>query len=116
MSTTNLNVQILGFVVFSFFRCFLFALTFSCLASFTSSDATGRAVGAMYVVSGIASFINIGLANLAVDKLNGDFFIPNLLFLTFTIPMIGVTSLMGRALERDEKARVGNEMRPLEED
>jgi hypothetical protein len=60
VASTNLNVQIVGFVIFSFFRCFLFSVTFSCLASFTGAHATGRAVGIMYVVSGAASFINIG--------------------------------------------------------
>ena len=113
VSSLNLNVQILGFVVFSFFRCFLFAVTFSCLASFTSADATGRAVGTMYVVSGVASFVNIGLANLAVEKMNGDFFVPNLLFLVLTIPMIYVTHILGNALKRDEDERMTSEAQSL---
>jgi hypothetical protein len=105
VSSTSLNIQIIGFVVFSFFRCFLFAVTFSCLASFTSADATGRAVGVMYVISGVASFVNIGLANLAVEKMNGDFFVPNLLFLVLTVPMIYVTFVLGKALRRDDRGR-----------
>jgi hypothetical protein len=102
VSSTNLNVQVVGFVVFSFFRCFLFAVTFSCLASFTSSTATGRAVGIMYVVSGATSFVNIGLANLAVENLNGNFFIPNLVFVILNLPMIYVTHVIGKALDRDD--------------
>jgi Major Facilitator Superfamily len=102
VASTNLNVQIVGFVIFSFYRCFLFAVTFSCLASFTSSHATGRAVGIMYVVSGAASFINIGLANLAVERMNGDFFIPNMLFVVLTVPMVYVVYVIGKALERDD--------------
>jgi hypothetical protein len=102
VASTNLNVQIVGFVIFSFYRCFLFAVTFSCLASFTSSHATGRAVGIMYVVSGAASFINIGLANLAVEQMNGDFFVPNMLFVVLTVPMVYVVYVIGKALERDD--------------
>ncbi|KAL3897721.1 MAG: hypothetical protein SGARI_006854 [Bacillariaceae sp.] len=96
VSSTNLNVQILG-----------------CLASFTSADATGRAVGILYVVSGVASFVNIGLANLAVEKMNGDFFIPNLLFLVLTVPMIYVTSILGNALKRDDEGRKSAEAQSL---
>jgi MFS family permease len=113
VASTNLNVQIVGFVIFSFFRCFLFAVTFSCLASFTSVRATGRAVGIMYVVSGAASFINIGLANLAVERMNGDFFVPNMLFVVLTIPMIYVVFLIGKALERDDLSKSDPELQEL---
>jgi hypothetical protein len=65
---------------------------------------TGRAVGMMYVVSGVASFINIGLANLAVEKLDGDFFIPNLIFVIFTVPMIYITYILGKSLKIDQDA------------
>jgi hypothetical protein len=104
VSSTNLNVQILGFIVFSFFRRFLFSVTFSCLACFTSPNVTGRAVGMMYIVSGVASFINIGLANLAVEKLDDDFFIPNLIFVVFTVPMIYITYILGKSLNIDQDA------------
>jgi hypothetical protein len=113
VASTNLNVQIVGFVIFSFFRCFLFAVTFSCLASFTSASATGRAVGIMYVVSGAASFINIGLANLAVEQMNGDFFIPNLVFVVLTIPMFYVVYVIGKALDRDDLSKSDPESQAL---
>ncbi|KAG7354636.1 major facilitator superfamily transporter [Nitzschia inconspicua] len=113
VASTNLNVQILGFVIFSFFRCFLFAVTFSCLASFTSSNATGRAVGIMYVVSGAASFVNIGLANLAVEQMNGDFFVPNLIFVVLTIPMVYVVHIIGSVLERDNLSKAEPEAQSL---
>ena len=67
----------------------------------------------MYVVSGVASFVNIGLANLAVEKMNGDFFVPNLLFLVLTIPMIYVTHILGNALKRDEDGRMTSEAQSL---
>jgi hypothetical protein len=104
VSTTNLNVQVLGFVFFSFFRCFLFAVTFTCLPSFINGNATGRGMGIFYVVSGIASFFNIPLANLAVEKQDGDFFIANLIFLLMTLPVIYVTCLTDKALVRDRQS------------
>lgn len=103
VSSTNLNVQVLGFIVFSFYRCFLFAVTFSCLPSFINGNAIGRGVGVFYVVSGVASFVNIPLANLAVENQDGDFFIPNLLFLLMTPPVIYLTHLIGKALVRDRQ-------------
>jgi hypothetical protein len=113
VASTNLNVQIVGFVIFSFYRCFLFAVTFSCLASFTSARATGRAVGIIYVVSGAASFINIGLAKLAVNRMNGDFFVPNMLFVVLTIPMIYVVYEIGNALDRDDRSKTDSEPQAL---
>jgi hypothetical protein len=104
VSSTNLNVQIIGFLVFSFFRCFLFAVTFSCMPSFINGKAIGRGIGVFYVVSGVASFINIPLANMAVEKQDGDFFIPNLLFLLMSPPVIYVTYLIGKALVRDRES------------
>ena len=96
----NLNVQIVGFVAFTFFRCFLYAVSLSCTASFIGSNAIGKATGTLYVLAGLASFVNIGLAHLATST--GDFFIPNLIFLVGTIPMIYITCEIGRALEVDK--------------
>ena len=97
----NLNVQIVGFVAFTFFRCFLYSVSLSCTASFIGSDAIGKATGTLYVLSGVASFVNIGLAKVATVK--GDFFVPDLVFLVGTVPMICVTCEIGRALDADKK-------------
>lgn len=113
VASTDLNVQIVGFVIFSFFRCFLFAVTFSCLATFTSSHATGRAVGIMYVVSGAASFVNIGFANLAVERMDGDFFVPNMVFVVLTFPMIYIVNMIGKALDRDDCSKTNPEAQSL---
>jgi hypothetical protein len=104
VSSTNLNVQILGFLVFSFYRCFLFAVTFSCMPNFMNGKVIGRGIGVFYVVSGVVSFINIPLANMAVERLDGNFFIPNLIFLLVTPSVIYVTYLIGKALVRDRES------------
>jgi hypothetical protein len=59
----------------------------------------------MYVISGVASFVNMGLANLAVEKMNGNVLVSNLLFLLLTVPMIYATFVLGKALRRDDRGR-----------
>lgn len=97
----SLNAQVLGFVFFTFFRCFLYSVAFSCVAGFVGPTAIGRATGTLFVLSGLVSFANIGLAHLAVEA--GDFFVPNLVFLVGTIPMVYLTYEIGRALEKDQR-------------
>ena len=105
VATENLNVQILGFILFSFFRCFLFAVTFCCLPNIVSLDLTGRAVGIFYLTGGLASFINIPLSNLAVNQLDGNFFIPNMVYVILSIPFFYVVWRIGKGLEREDKAK-----------
>ena len=84
VSSSNLNVQILGFVFFSFFRSFLFAVTFSFLPTILSPDLVGTGIGLMAFCT-ILSFINIPLADVAVDKLGRDFFVPNLVYTQLSV-------------------------------
>ena len=101
VSSENLNVQIVGFLVFSFFRCFLFAVSLSCLPTFVSADSTGRAVSALYCISGALCFLNVPFARLALDYGDGNFFLPNMLYLIMTFPMIVVTWQLGKKLKLD---------------
>ena len=96
----NLNVQVAGFVFFTFFRCFLYSVALSCVADFISQASIGKATGTLFVLSGLAGFVNLGLAQLAVDE--GYFFIPNLVYFVGTIPMFYLTYQIGRALEKDK--------------
>ena len=109
VSSESLNVQIIGFVVFSFFRCFLFSVTFSCLPNLVSVDVTGRVVGLFYLLGGVASFINIPLANAAVNRLDGNFFIPNLIYLVLNVPFIYAIWRVGKGLEREKLVKVKRE-------
>lgn len=67
-SSDNLNVQILGFIIFSFFRCFLFTISFSFVPTFMSQSVVGRGSGIMTFWFGVLSFVNIGLSSWAVSQ------------------------------------------------
>lgn len=99
----NLDIQIIGFVVFTFFRCFLYSVGLSCAASFIGPTAIGKATGTLYVLAGITSFFNIGLAHWAMEE--GDFFLPNLMYLMGTVPMIYLTYDLGKALNKDQSSK-----------
>ena len=79
VSSASLNVQILGFVLFSMFRCFLFTVCFSFLPTFVVGKVVGRGVGVMVLCQGVTSLLNIPLSSRAVNSLDGNFFLPNLL-------------------------------------
>jgi len=104
-SNDNLNVQIVGFVLFSFYRCFLFAVTFSFLPVFLSSKVMGKATGILIFAAGTATIINIPLSNIAVTYLDGDFFWPNLFFTILVVPCIYVAWQMGQGIQRENEAK-----------
>ena len=103
--SSDLNVQIIGFVVFSFYRSFLFGICFSFLPGLVSPPVIGRAAGIMFAIAGGTSFLTIPLARLAINTYDGDFFIPNLIFLCFTVPcslaVVGLGIYLGK--EKDAK-------------
>lgn len=80
----DLTIQVFGFVAFTFFRCFLFAVVFSFMASFISSSTAGKGAGFMNLPGGLCMFVNIYLANVAVLRYE-SFFLPNLIY---TAPIV----------------------------
>jgi hypothetical protein len=105
VSSSNLNVQILGFILFSFYRCFLFGVSISFLPTLIGPNVVGKAVGILYAVAGILSFVNIPLAKLAVERLDGNFFIPNLIYCLFAIPCIVLAFMIGRRIKQEDLAK-----------
>ena len=105
VSSTDLNVQIIGFVLFSFFRCFLFSVTFSFLPKIIDSHLVGEGVGIFYMVGGIVSLLNIVLARVAIEVFDGDFFIPNLVFLLLNIPCVYIVWRVKKCIKQDERAK-----------
>jgi hypothetical protein len=105
VSSDNLNVQIAGFIFFSFYRCFLFSVTFGFLPTFLHQKVIGKAAGILYFSGGIANFLNIPMKDLAVKHLDGDFFIPNLVYTTLVIPCIAATWGIGQAMKREKAAK-----------
>jgi len=98
----DLNFQIIGFVAFSFFRSFLFGVCFSFLPTFMAGPVIGVAAGFMTCIPGILSFCNIPMVNWAVDRLDGNFFIPNLFYVFLNIPCIFFVVLLGRCMQSDK--------------
>lgn len=117
ISSNNLNVQVAGFVIFSFFRSFFFGVTFSFLPSLLSSDMVGKATGLMYAIGAAFSFINIPMAALAVNQYDGNFFIPNLMYTILVVPCVAAAWGLGYHIEKEERAVINceNPPAPLEE-
>ena len=106
VSCDELNgVQIFGFAVFSFYRCFLFSIVFSYLPTLLSPDVVGKGVGAMHLAGGTFAFLNIPLSNVAVKHLDGNFFIPNLLYTLLVIPCSAAAWMIGKSTQRESLAK-----------
>ena len=105
VSSDNLNVQILGFFIFSFFRCFLFTVTFSFIPTFMGQSAVGRGSGIITFWFGLLSFVNIGLSNWAVNGLGGNFFWPNLILTIAVVPCIFLAWLMRKCIQQESEAK-----------
>lgn len=106
VSSTNLKVQVLGFIFFSFFRSFLFGVFFSFLPTLISGNVVGKATGAMFFITGVTAFINIPLTTLAIETFGGDFFVPNLIYLCLVLPCIAATVYIGRVVETEKLERL----------
>mmetsp|Transcript_14441 Transcript_14441/g.28889 ORF Transcript_14441/g.28889 Transcript_14441/m.28889 type:complete len:543 (-) Transcript_14441:179-1807(-) len=105
VSSHNLNVQVLGFFIFSFYRCFLFGVVFSFLPTLVAGHVIGKASGWMYLIAGVTALINIPLATIAVEKLDGDFFFPNLVYIVLYLPCIAFAWCLGQTVKRETRAK-----------
>ena len=105
VSSDNLNVQVLGFLIFSFFRCFLFTVSFSFVTTFLGNSVVGRGSGYMTFWFGLLSFVNVGLSSWAVNGLGGNFFWPNLIFTLAVLPCIGLAWIMGKCIDQEHRAK-----------
>jgi hypothetical protein len=105
ISSDSLPVQVLGFLLFSMFRCFMFTVSFSFLPTFLRGQVVGRGAGVMVLSQGVTSLINIPLASWAVKGLDGNFFIPNLMYTIAVIPFFVVAWLLGVGVHKETRAR-----------
>lgn len=105
VSSDNLNVQVIGFVFYSFYRCFLFSVCFSCLPAFLDGVVLGKGYGLLIFGGGVLSLMNIPLSNAAVQKLGGDFFVPNLIYTILCVPCIILVWLIHRGFKREAEER-----------
>jgi hypothetical protein len=104
VSSTDLNIQIIGFVIFSFYRSFLFGVCFSFVPTLVEGPVIGTACGIMAGLPGVMGFLSIPMATLAVNHFDGDFFWPNIIYLTLQIPCIMSVVALGvqMAMKEDE--------------
>lgn len=100
----NLNVQVLGFILFSFFRSLLFGVTFSALPVLLSPDVVGKATGFTYALSGLTTYVNIPLSRYAIEK-QENFFIPNLIYTVLIAPCTWASWELARAIDKEEEIR-----------
>lgn len=56
-------------------------------------------------ITGVVNAIQIPLAHLAVEKLNGNFFIPNLVFTILILPCIAAAWGLGRAIRKENQTK-----------
>lgn len=107
VASDNLNVQIVGFLVFSFYRAFLFGITFSFLPSLIAGPVVGKAAGIMTGAAGVVNLCLLPLIRLAVQG-EADFFIPNLVVLLLSVPTVIATCVIGRFLGHETAAKEEN--------
>jgi MFS family permease len=105
LSSSNLNVQIIGFVFFSFYRCFLYGVTFSFLPTMIGQKLIGKASGWMYTISGLAALLNIPLSQVAVKSFDGNFFIPNLIVTFLMVPCAFAIFQLNRLMKKEKQIR-----------
>ena len=105
VSSDNLNVQVIGFVFYSFYRCFLFSVCFSCLPAFLDGIVLGKGYGLLIFGGGVLSLMNIPLSNAAVQKLGGNFFVPNLIYTILCAPCIILVWLIHRGFKREAEEK-----------
>jgi len=104
VSSNNLNIQIIGFLAFSFYRGFLFSVVFSFLVTFLSHDTVGKATGSMSAITAVVKFVNVPIANWAINVLGGDFFWPNLVYTICIVPLFFVVWGIGEDKTKEKQA------------
>jgi hypothetical protein len=80
-------------------------VTFGILPTFLDQKVIGKAAGILYFSGGITNFLNIPMKDLAVKHLDGDFFVPNLVYTILLLPCIAAAWGIGQAIEREKAAK-----------
>jgi MFS family permease len=105
-TSTNLHLHVVTFFMVAAVRCFLYATSFSFLPSLLSADVVGRGTGFLYMIGGLASFLNIPLNFLASG---GDFLTPNLIYLFAVFPCAYATWYVQKTISREAEIRASRE-------
>lgn len=103
LCSTDLNVQIIGFVIFAIFRCFLYSTFSNLIPILFSSDLVSFVIGILIGIPGITAFLNVPLAKYTIEYADGNFFVANLLYTILIIPSILVAYGIGRTIQNEKK-------------
>ena len=103
--STNLNVQVVGFILFSFYRCFVFATCFGLLPTYLNVSTVGRGAGLLTLSQGVVCAVNAPLAAWAINGLGGDFFLSNLVYVLMYVPCVIMAWCIGHDLELDQQRK-----------
>jgi hypothetical protein len=106
LCSTDLNVQIIGFVLFAIFRCFLYSTFQGLIPIIFSTDLVGFVTGILIGVPGITAFLNIPLAKYTIQYADGNFFVANLLYTLLIIPCILAAYGVGRTIREEEQSKI----------
>ena len=99
----NLNLQIVGFVLFTMFRNLMYGVVFSWLPIILHPSVAGKAMGVMLCSTGIVAFVNVPLTTYGVE--HGDFLLPNIFHTIMVIPCIILAMMIRRVIQREEQVR-----------
>jgi len=88
VTSSNLNVQILGFILLAVYRCFTYSIILSYLAVISDKQVIGKLTGVIYLVPGLFQLINLPITDWTINLLDGNYFWPNLIYAIIVIPCI----------------------------
>ncbi len=106
VTSTNLNVQILGFLIYSFYRAFLYGVTFSFLPTLVGGDVMGIAAGIMLGSGGAANLCLLPAADFAIERAEGNFLMTNIIILCISAP-ISIGAIWGLGWYNAKEASSG---------
>jgi len=109
LGSKSLNAQVVGFVLFMFYRCFLLSICFSYLETFADKHALGKLTGLVSFTPGLLILLNIPMTQWALVQLKGDFFWPNFTYTMVIIPLVIGVWYLGRLYPtKKDSASAGN--------
>jgi len=96
IGTTNLNIQVLGFILFSLYRCIAYAILLNYLEVTAKKHVLGKLTGVLSVVPAISNLMNIPISHWALGPLHGDFFWPNCMYTAATLLCVVAVIYLGQ--------------------
>jgi MFS family permease len=106
LCSSNLNVQVFGFIIFAFFRCFLYSVFQSFVPTLFSADVAGLCIGLLIGIPGIGAFLNLPLANYIIKVADGNFYVANLMYTLLILPCVMAAYCIGRTIRHEHQIRL----------